>query len=246
MAYNTAYPPVLIAPSPGGSSPQVWAYTSTDPISTVLGAGYFSNAVNVGLKVGDVILYAETDNGYASATLVIASIAAGAGSAGSAAGLAVTAGVGITGGVGTVIKTSVQRAGDMIYTRILLDLTGLNCGGTAGDIIGTDGAGVAYLGQITAQRNGTIFGCKMTCLTAPTGGDTNIRLYAATVATGVEDVAISGLTGQTLIITGGVQTLGLVTAGGTIAADAYLYMVGQTGGNATYTAGRLLIEIFGY
>jgi hypothetical protein len=39
---------------------------------------------------------------------------------------------------------------------------------------------------------------------------------------------------------------GSVVYGGTIAADQYLYLVGQGTSDAAYTAGRLIIEIFGY
>ena len=38
----------------------------------------------------------------------------------------------------------------------------------------------------------------------------------------------------------------IVVYGTDIAADQYLYLVGQGTSNAAYTAGRLLIEIFGY
>ena len=63
-------------------------------------------------------------------------------------------GVGISGGSGTIFKTSIERVGGIVITRILLDLTGLNGGGTAGDVIGTDGAGVAHMGQLTVAKNG--------------------------------------------------------------------------------------------
>ena len=37
-----------------------------------------------------------------------------------------------------------------------------------------------------------------------------------------------------------------MVAGGDIAADQYLYLVGQGTGHAAYTAGRFLIEITGF
>ena len=39
--------------------------------------------------------------------------------------------------------------------------------------------------------------------------------------------------------------LGTTVFGTDIAANQYLYLVGQGTSNATYTAGRLLIEIYG-
>lgn len=155
------------------------------------------------------------------------------------------AGVGITAGTGTVYETSVARNNGIVTTSIMIDLTGLNSGGTAGDIIGTDGAGVAYIARITTADNGTVFGVKMTCYELPAGGDTDIDLYSATEGTGVEDVAISTLT-ETQIINSGTLALGTTAFGTGIVADQYLYLVGQGTSNATYTAGRLLIEIFGY
>lgn len=155
------------------------------------------------------------------------------------------AGVGITAGTGTVYETSVARNNGIVTTSIMIDLTGLNSGGTAGDIIGTNGAGVAYIARITTADNGTVFGVKMTCYELPAGGDTDIDLYSATEGTGVEDVAISTLT-ETQIINSGTLALGTTAFGTDIVADQYLYLVGQGTSNATYTAGRLLIEIFGY
>jgi hypothetical protein len=127
----------------------------------------------------------------------------------------------------------------------MIDLTGLSSGGTAGDIIGTATANPAFIAQITTADNGTVFGVKMTCYELPAGGDTDIDLYSATEGTGVEDVAISTLT-ETQIINSGTLALGTTAFGTEIAANQYLYLVGQGTSNAAYTAGRLLIEIFGY
>lgn len=152
-------------------------------------------------------------------------------------------GTGITAGVGTICKTSSGMEGGVSVTRVIIDLTGLNSGGTAGDIIGVNGtANPCY---ILALPSITVLGGRMTCLEAPAGGDTDIDLYSATEATGVEDQAITALT-ETQLINGGVQALGTTTY---FAADptfnGYLYLVGQGTANATYTAGRFLIEIFG-
>jgi len=163
-----------------------------------------------------------------------------------AAAIANPAGVAITSGTNTVYETSVKTENDIITTTIMIDLTGLNCGGTAGDIIGVDGSTTpAYIARITAADSGTIFGVRMTCYETPAGGDTDIDLYSATEGTGVEDGAIGSLT-ETQILNSGALSAGTVVYGGTIAANQYLYLVGQTGGDATYTAGRVVIEIFGY
>ncbi len=245
MAYNTAYPPRLLASADDGATPALWAFATTDALSVVLGAGYISNAQNVGLRVGDAVVISETDNGYATALLTVSSMAAGAATL-SASQKAGAAGVGITGGTGTVMKSSVVPKGDYIETTLIFDLTGLNSGGTIGDIIGTNGAGVAYVTQITDARNGAIFAGRMVCLEAPAGGDAEFDLYSAAAGTGVEDVAISTLSG-TQIINAGTQSLGTTSFFANMpAAGAFLYLVGQGTANATYTAGKFAITMWGY
>ena len=148
-------------------------------------------------------------------------------------------------GAAAVYETSVSTENGIVTTSIMIDLTGLQSGGTAGDIIGKNGSGVAYIARITTADNGTVFGVKMTCYEAPAGGDNDIDLYSATEGTGVEDSAITALT-ETQIINSGTLALGTTVFGTDIAANQYLYLVGQGTSNAAYTAGRLLIEIYGY
>ena len=158
------------------------------------------------------------------------------------------AGAGITGGTGTIYKNSVRISGGIYYTTILIDLTGLASSTTDLDIIGV-GTSAAHLGQITAAQNGTILGGTITCLEVPAGGIDDIDLYYATEATGVFDGAIGSLTEVALVTNGGAWTLALVKAFADFAASAnkYLYLTGGAGGTAaTYTAGKFLIEMFGY
>jgi hypothetical protein len=161
--------------------------------------------------------------------------------------LAVEAGAGITGGTGTVYKSSVEKVGGLILTRIYIDLTGLASSTTDLDIIG-QGASAAHIGQITAAKNGTIEAIRMTCLELPAGGADDIDLYAATEATGVFDAAISTLVETALITSGGAWASGTVKASTAVpAADQYLYLTGgEAGTAASYTAGKFLIELFGY
>ena len=156
-------------------------------------------------------------------------------------------GAGISGGTGTVFKSSVIRIGDIIKTSILIDLTGLSSSTTDLDIIG-QGTDPAYLGQITAAKNGTILTGRMTCLEVPAGGIADIDLYSATEATGVFDGAVGDLAETAIITSGGNWTLAAVKAFGAIpAANSYLYLTGGAGGTAAaYTAGKFLIELEGY
>jgi len=143
------------------------------------------------------------------------------------------------------LKSDVTTNVNIVKTTIMIDLTGLKDGGTAGDIIGKDGSGVAYIGQVTTANQGVVFGVTMTCVETPAGGSTDIDLYSATEGTGVNDTAIGDLT-ETQIINAGAASAGTMVAGGDIAADQYLYLVSQGTGDAAYTAGRFLIEITGY
>ena len=156
-------------------------------------------------------------------------------------------GAGISGGTGTVFKSSVIRIGDIIKTSILIDLTGLSSSTTDLDIIG-QGTDPAYLGQITAAKNGTILSGRMTCLEVPVGGADDVDLYAATEGTGKFDGGIAALTETALVTAGGAWTLGATKALGAVpAANQYLYLTGGEDGTAdVYTAGKFLIELDGY
>ena len=160
--------------------------------------------------------------------------------------MAVEAGTGITTGSGTLYRSSVQRVGGIITTRILIDLTGLRSTGGA-DIIGVNGTAlVCHIGQITAAQNGTILTGSMECFEAPAGGDPDINIHSATESTGVEDGLISGLT-ETLLVNAGDATLGSkVFFAAVPAADEFLYLTTGAATDADYSAGKLFIELMGY
>lgn len=157
------------------------------------------------------------------------------------------AGAGITSGTGTIVKNSVTREGGLIKTQILVDLTGLSSSTTDLDIIG-NGASPAYIGRITEAQNGVIIGGTMECLEVPAGGVTDIDLYAASEGTGVFDAGIGTLTETAVVTSGGAWTLArrLGTAPDGIVNRNYLYLVGGAAGTAAaYTAGRILITLYG-
>jgi hypothetical protein len=164
--------------------------------------------------------------------------------------LATEAGTGITAGTGTVYESSVLKVGGVIFTNILIDLTGLHSEATDLDIIGVDGSSnPAHIGRITAARNGTILGGVMRCLEAPAGGDPNIALYSATESTGVEDALISSLTETLLFDPDADWTIDMDRSLAAVpAANEYLYLVqgDATGTDADYTAGKFLITLYGY
>ncbi len=162
--------------------------------------------------------------------------------------LTVEAGSGITAAVGGVYKSAIQQFGDIILTTIFIDLTGLHCGGTAADIIGVAGAANCHIGRITEEECGTIMAGKMTCLELPAGGNADIDVYSAAEATGVEDTAVTALT-ETLLLNAGASTAVPATIDGFTALPAdgeYLYLTVGTTTAAVYTAGKLVIELWGY
>lgn len=161
--------------------------------------------------------------------------------------LSVPAGTGITTGTGTIYETSIERRGDLVFTRIFVDLTGLNSS-AAGDIIGVQATANCHLGRVVTADMGTIIGGKVECVEAPATGIDDIDVYVADESTGTEDVDISTLTGEVALVdSGGAWTSG--RALGFVAlptANQYVYLVGSgLGADATYTAGQLIITFIG-
>lgn len=161
-----------------------------------------------------------------------------------------TAGAGIAG-IDTY-ATGVFRNGNVVVTRMVLDLTDLVVDDADLDIIGDDDAASANFGQITSALNGTIVAIRMTCLEVPAGAGTvvDIDLYSATEGTGTEGVAtgIAALTETALITSGASWTSGRVLGSTAVPAAAqYLYLVaGAAGGDSSaFTAGKFLIELYG-
>lgn len=159
--------------------------------------------------------------------------------------LEIVASAGITG-FALVYGASVVKAGGIIKTTLMIDLTGLE-GGDAGDIIGDATPSISHLGQFTVARNGTLFYGQITCLETPAGGNTDIDFTSADEGTGVQDTAISALTNGQILLNTGAWTGGVVyeLMTGLPAADQYLYMVDVGGTAVEYTAGQFLLEFYG-
>ncbi len=107
----------------------------------------------------------------------------------------------------------------------------------------------AFLGQITAAKNGTIFHGEVTFLESPATGADDIDFYSAPEATGKFDEGITGLTQRVLLTKGGawvgaVQTPIIMT--GLPAANEYIYLTcGEAGVPATYSAGKCKMVLWG-
>ncbi|MDE2440028.1 MAG: hypothetical protein KGP14_03310 [Betaproteobacteria bacterium] len=50
--------------------PRVWTYSSTDAMSVVRAANYFSDAYNIGMKVGDMVYVLQTTSGAVTAATI--------------------------------------------------------------------------------------------------------------------------------------------------------------------------------
>ena len=162
--------------------------------------------------------------------------------------LSVPAGTGITTGTGTVYETSIVRRGDLVFTTIFMDLTGLNSS-AAGDIIGKQATANSHIGRYVTADMGTLVAGYVQCLETPAGGEPDIDLYAADEATGTEDAAVTGLTNDAILLDTAADWTGILAPKSLTAlptANQYLYLVGSGGGtDATYTGGKFLLTFIG-
>lgn len=67
MAYSASGLKCIVF-GPSGA-PNIFSYISTDAHGTVEGAGYFSDGVTYGMKVGDVVIVADSDTGPYNTTI---------------------------------------------------------------------------------------------------------------------------------------------------------------------------------
>lgn len=62
MAYSTSNPPVLANQAIGYvAGARKWYYTNTDAVATVDTTGYITNGGDLGMKVGDVVEYWDSN-----------------------------------------------------------------------------------------------------------------------------------------------------------------------------------------
>lgn len=161
---------------------------------------------------------------------------------------AMTPGTGISTGTGTICASRVSRMGELIKTEILLDLTGLNDGDTAADVIGKDGdTANCHIGQITNAVNGTIIAGRIHCLELPAGGDVDVDFWGTVLeGTLAQDVGISTGTNEVQLIDHGDWAANEIDELTTMPGVGYLYLVtGSQGTDADYTGGIFLVELWG-
>lgn len=152
-------------------------------------------------------------------------------------------GAGFTAATGEAHHVGVFRNGDVITTRILVDVTGLTSAGTANTFLGNANATYCHIGQVTTAVNGVVWGGMMYCLETPATADDDVNLVYSTSAAKEQ-----GTTGGTVMINAGDATKGAYDA---ITVDppanSYLYLQAGTGDKvaSVYTAGQFMIELWG-
>lgn len=79
MAYSTSNPPAMITQRVGDSGGAMWSYDSADAATVVRAINYITDALDLGMKVGDTIIQHDSAGGtVAHIYPVLAVIAAGA------------------------------------------------------------------------------------------------------------------------------------------------------------------------
>ena len=166
------------------------------------------------------------------------------------------AGAGIT--AATTPTLVVSKSNYEYITTILVDLTGLECSGDANDVIGDDDAEASYFTKLTAAVNGYVTLCSMHCVELPAGTNvtTHVDLRMSTAPLAEDADATGGANDVQIIDSDGAWELGGMVDSETIptGADAvgtrdyYVYLTtgdsAQSGG--TYTAGKFVIQLYGY
>jgi hypothetical protein len=141
-----------------------------------------------------------------------------------------------------------------IITTILLDIEGLLVSGTVKDVIGQDGAGAAYMTQITTAVNGIVYKAEIACIEAPAGSNTTTDLdLVANSGELTEDVAYDAAGTATGLIIGvnqyaaGERRTSRTGIDYSNLIDAYLTLANGSGSNSggTYTAGKFIIKLWG-
>ncbi len=71
MAYSTDNPPKCLMSDIGNSGATIWTYRSTDGGATVDGDEYFTDAEDLGMKVGDIVFVTDSDTSQTTSHVVV-------------------------------------------------------------------------------------------------------------------------------------------------------------------------------
>ena len=76
MAYDVANPPKLIVPGVG-DGPGLWIYSDDDSHTDVDADDYFTDGDDLGMRLGDALLYHDVDTATSTVHFVRAPVTAG-------------------------------------------------------------------------------------------------------------------------------------------------------------------------
>lgn len=79
MAYSEANPPRLVMQNLGNTDMAKWTYQSADAATVVRGANYITNALRLGMKVGDIVEVWDNDSSPPAITIMTVVTVAAAG-----------------------------------------------------------------------------------------------------------------------------------------------------------------------
>ena len=75
MAYATTNPPAMVTQRVGANGGAMWIYDSTDAATLVRAANYFTNALELGMKVGDLVQQIDSAGATVSHKYVVLAVA---------------------------------------------------------------------------------------------------------------------------------------------------------------------------
>ena len=75
MAYSTSNPPALVTQRVGSNGGNVWSYDSADAATVVRAANYITDALDLGMKVGDVVEQHDSAGGAVAHKYVVVAVA---------------------------------------------------------------------------------------------------------------------------------------------------------------------------
>lgn len=61
MGYSTSNPPTPVHNTISGVGPNIWSLYGTDAVADVQVTGYITNGGDLGMKVGDLVIYTDTN-----------------------------------------------------------------------------------------------------------------------------------------------------------------------------------------
>ena len=159
-------------------------------------------------------------------------------------------------GTGTAPSQQITTYNDEIITTTKIDLTGLKKKSDIGDVIGKDGTNSAYIAIYSAATHGILHKIEISCVELPTATnalrDFDLIAHSTTTLTYDNDAAAAGTSmtamngdialGQTYqSYDGATAIVGQPTEG-----QAIYLAEGATSGDNVFTAGMIIIKMFGH